>query len=96
VQRIEAAGQMFDPNLHQAIERFETEEVPDGTIVSVFQDGYMFHGRVLRPAIVRVAVNSEKKRIVLSFRGAFRRGISLSFFCKVKPRRDSSAKGASE
>lgn len=58
VQRIEAAGKMFDPNLHQAIERFETEEVPDGTIVSVFQDGYQFHGRVLRPAIVRVAVNA--------------------------------------
>jgi molecular chaperone GrpE len=58
VQRIEAAGKMFDPNLHQAIERFETEDVPDGTIVAVFQDGYQFHGRVLRPAIVRVAVNS--------------------------------------
>ena len=59
VQRIEASGKMFDPNLHQAIERFETEDVPDGTIVSVFQDGYQFNGRVLRPAIVRVAVNSE-------------------------------------
>jgi len=58
VQRIEAAGKMFDPNMHQAVERLETEEVPDGTIVSVFQDGYQFHGRVLRPAIVRVAVNS--------------------------------------
>ena len=59
VQRIEAAGKMFDPNLHQAIERFETEEVPDGTIVSVFQDGYQFHGRVLRPATVRVAAAPE-------------------------------------
>ena len=36
----------------------ESEEFPDGSIVAVFQDGYMFHGRVLRPAIVRVAVNS--------------------------------------
>jgi molecular chaperone GrpE len=58
VQRIEAAGKMFDPNMHQAIERLETEEFPDGFIVAVFQDGYMFNGRVLRPAIVRVAVNS--------------------------------------
>jgi molecular chaperone GrpE len=58
VQRIEAAGKIFDPHEHQAIERLESEEYPDGFIVAVFQDGYMFHGRVLRPAIVRVAVHS--------------------------------------
>ena len=58
VQRIEAAGKIFDPHLHQAIERLETEDFPDGFIVAVFQDGYMFNGRVLRPAIVRVAVHS--------------------------------------
>jgi molecular chaperone GrpE len=58
VQRIEAAGKMFDPHQHQAIERVETEDFPDGSVVAVFQDGYMFHGRILRPAIVRVAVNA--------------------------------------
>ncbi len=58
VQRIEAAGKIFDPHQHQAIERLETTEYPDGAVVAVFQDGYMFNGRVLRPAIVRVAVNS--------------------------------------
>jgi len=57
VQRIEAAGKIFDPHQHQAIERLESEEYPDGFIVAVFQDGYTFHGRVLRPAIVRVAVH---------------------------------------
>jgi molecular chaperone GrpE len=57
VQRIEAAGKIFDPHMHQAIERLESEEFPDGFIVAVFQDGYLFHGRVLRPAIVRVAVH---------------------------------------
>ena len=57
VQRIESAGKIFDPHMHQAIERLESEEYPDGFIVAVFQDGYMFHGRVLRPAIVRVAVH---------------------------------------
>ena len=63
VERIEAAERIFDPHFHQAIERVESEEYPDGLIVGVFQDGYMFHGRVLRPAIVRVAVHpaeSEK------------------------------------
>ena len=57
VERIEAAEKIFDPHFHQAIERVESAEYPDGLIVSVFQDGYMFHGRVLRPAIVRVAVH---------------------------------------
>ena len=57
VERIEAAGKMFDPNMHQAVERVESEEFPDGSVVDVFQDGYLFHGRVVRPAIVRVAVH---------------------------------------
>ncbi len=59
LQRIEAAGKMFDPHMHQAIERAEAENYPDGFILEVFQDGYLFHGRVLRPAIVRVVVHSD-------------------------------------
>ena len=57
VQRVDADGKMFDPHLHQAIERVESSDYPDGFIVGVFQDGYLFHGRVLRPAIVKVAVH---------------------------------------
>lgn len=57
VQRVDAAGKIFDPHVHQAIERVESKDFPDGFIVNVFQDGYLFHGRVLRPAIVRVAVH---------------------------------------
>lgn len=57
LQRVEAAGKMFDPHMHQAVERVESREYPDGFIVDVFQDGYQFHGRVLRPAIVKVAVH---------------------------------------
>jgi len=63
VQGIEAADKMFDPNFHQAIERAETLEIPDGMVVTVFQDGYTFHGRVLRPAIVRVAVHPAEVEI---------------------------------
>jgi molecular chaperone GrpE len=55
LERISAANQPFDPRFHQAIERVETAEHPDGTIVEVLQEGYLFHGRVLRPSIVRVA-----------------------------------------
>lgn len=56
-ERIDPRGKPFDPHLHQAMDRAETTEHPDGTILEVFQPGYVFHGRVLRPAMVRVAVH---------------------------------------
>jgi molecular chaperone GrpE len=58
VERVEPVGQHFDPHLHQAVERTETDEADDGTILQVYQPGYVFHGRVLRPAMVRVAVHA--------------------------------------
>lgn len=56
-ERVEPLGKQFDPHLHQAMDRTETTDHEDGTIVQVFQPGYVFHGRVLRPAMVRVAVH---------------------------------------
>ena len=56
-KRIDPLGKTFDPHLHQAMDRAETTEHADGTILAVFQPGYEFHGRVLRPALVRVAVH---------------------------------------
>ncbi|HME11838.1 MAG TPA: nucleotide exchange factor GrpE [Candidatus Acidoferrum sp.] len=56
-ERVEPIGKAFDPHVHQAMDRTETSEYPDGTILQVFQPGYVFHGRVLRPAMVRVAVH---------------------------------------
>jgi molecular chaperone GrpE len=56
-ERIDPLGMTFDPHLHQAMDRTETTEHDDGTILQVFQPGYVFHGRVLRPAMVRVAVH---------------------------------------
>ena len=55
-ERIEPIGKMFDPHLHQAVDRIETAEYQHGTIVQVLHPGYLFDGRVLRPAMVRVAV----------------------------------------
>ena len=57
VERIDPVGKLFDPHLHQAMDRTETTQEKDGTILQVFQPGYVFHGRVLRPAMVRVAVD---------------------------------------
>jgi len=51
-----APGTEFDPNLHQAVVRLETEEAPDHAILEEFQRGYNFKGKLLRPAMVKVAV----------------------------------------
>ncbi len=59
LERIDAQGKPFDPHVHQAIERVETTEHEDGTVIDVLQPGYIFHGRVLRPATVRVAAAPE-------------------------------------
>lgn len=56
VEPIETVGRTFDPNLHQAVERVETGEAPDQTILGEFQRGYNFKGKPFRPAMVKVAV----------------------------------------
>jgi len=56
-ERLDPIGKPFDPHLHQAVDRAETNEHADGTVLQVFQPGYVFHGRVLRPAMVCVAVH---------------------------------------
>ena len=55
LQPSDAVGKPFDPHLHHAIENVPTAEQPEGTVVGEMQKGYMFHDRVLRPAMVRVA-----------------------------------------
>ncbi|HEV2488557.1 MAG TPA: nucleotide exchange factor GrpE [Candidatus Acidoferrales bacterium] len=57
LERIETEGKEFNPHFHHAIERVETPERRDGAILGELQAGYSFHGKVLRPAMVRVAVN---------------------------------------
>ena len=56
LEPMETVGKPFDPNLHQAIERVETGEAEDQTILGEFQKGYNFKSKLLRPAMVRVAV----------------------------------------
>lgn len=55
LKRIEAEGQMFDPNFHEAIQQEPSEDYESGQIISVVQNGYMLGERVIRPAVVRVA-----------------------------------------
>jgi molecular chaperone GrpE len=56
LEPIETTGRRFDPNLHQAVDRVQTEEAEDMAILCEYQRGYNFKGKLLRPAMVRVAV----------------------------------------
>ena len=55
LKRIEAEGQKFDPNFHEAIVQEPVEGVESGTVIGVVRNGYMLGERVIRPAMVRVA-----------------------------------------
>jgi molecular chaperone GrpE len=56
LEPIEAVGKAFDPHLHQAIERVESSDAADNTVLGEFQRGYNYKGRLLRPSMVKVAV----------------------------------------
>jgi molecular chaperone GrpE len=60
VEPVPAAGEAFDPNLHQAVQMVETDEVADHHVIDEFQRGYRIKDRLLRPAMVRVANNPKK------------------------------------
>ncbi|MGB3718917.1 MAG: nucleotide exchange factor GrpE [Proteobacteria bacterium] len=60
VKRIDPLGQPFNPHFHDAVMEQQNPEVPNGTIVQVFQPGYMIEDRVIRPAMVVVAKGGPK------------------------------------
>jgi len=55
LKTLEAKGQPFDPNFHQAVSTVDTDEVEDNTVVEVLRRGYTLNGRLLRPAMVSVS-----------------------------------------
>jgi len=59
LEAMETPGQLFDPYYHQAVETVEDPSRRDQEIVEELQRGYMLNRRLLRPAIVRVAVNPK-------------------------------------
>lgn len=56
LEQIKCVGEKFDPNLHEAVMQTPTEEYPEETIISELQKGYKLGDKVLRPAMVSVAV----------------------------------------
>jgi molecular chaperone GrpE len=56
VKSFEAKGQPFDPHVHEAVSQVPTADVPPGNVASEMQKGYRIGDKLLRPAIVSVAV----------------------------------------
>ncbi|WP_414708402.1 nucleotide exchange factor GrpE [Ramlibacter sp.] len=58
MEPIPAEGQKFDPHVHHAVEMVPAEDVQDHTVMQELRRGYNFKGRLLRPAMVKVAVKA--------------------------------------
>jgi molecular chaperone GrpE len=56
LEPIVSVGEAFDPHMHHAVDKQETADAPDGVVIEDYQRGYNFKGRLLRPAMVKVAV----------------------------------------
>lgn len=61
VQPVEAVGAAFDPRVHEALEMVERNDLPDHQVFEEVRRGYKIRERLLRPALVRVASNSQQK-----------------------------------
>ena len=59
VEPIKAEGEIFDPNLHEAVMQTPVSDKPEHTIIAELQKGYMLGDKVLRPALVNVATAAE-------------------------------------
>ena len=57
----EAKGKVFDPQVHEAMSQIPMEGVEPGTVVEVFQRGWMLHDRLVRPAMVIVAAAAQQQ-----------------------------------
>ncbi len=57
LEPIDTAGKIFDPHVHQAVEKVQTSDAADNAILAEFQKGYFFKGKLLRPSMVKVAVH---------------------------------------
>ena len=59
---IEAVGQAFDPVKHEAMAQVESTDHQPNTVIQEYHKGYLFNGRLLRPALVTVAKTREQKK----------------------------------
>jgi len=59
VKEIEAMNKPFDPNIHQALSKEEVEHVTGPTILEVYQKGFMYNEKLLRPTLAKIAIPPE-------------------------------------
>ena len=59
VIRIKAVGEIFDPNIHEAVMHIASDEYPENVIIQELQKGYILRDRVVRPAMVSVSKGSN-------------------------------------
>ncbi len=59
IKRVSPLGEKFDHNFHQAVAQVPTADAAPGTVVQVLQAGYILHDRLLRPAMVNVAIEAK-------------------------------------
>lgn len=57
LEPVTSESPLFNPHIHHAVEMVDTKDYPDQTILEEYARGYTFKGRLLRPAMVKVAVN---------------------------------------
>ncbi len=60
VTAVETVGTQFDPRIHEALGSIETAEFPDHQVIEEIRRGYKIRERLLRPAMVKIAVNSAQ------------------------------------
>lgn len=61
VQPVETVGAMFDPRVHEALGSVETNELPDHQVIEEIRRGYKLRDKLLRPAMVRIAINPDQR-----------------------------------
>ena len=59
VKEVDALNKPFDPNFHQALSRVEQDDIEEPLVVEVYQKGFLYNGKLLRPALAKVAVPVE-------------------------------------
>lgn len=62
IEQIAAVGKPFDPNFHEAVMREESDDYPENTVINEMQKGYLMHDRLIRPAMVVVAMSKNNEK----------------------------------
>ena len=57
IKEIEALGKPFDPSYHDAVMVVESDEYETDSVAEVMLKGYMYHSKVIRPSMVKIAKN---------------------------------------